>query len=299
MGKAGSLMEQGTEGVRFGIAITVGLIAVPVLLLGMLYHTIVYKMGVQWYDEPDYSHGFLVPLVAAYFVWERRKRLLAMPIHHSLAGIGLLGVGLVMLIIGSVGAELYLQRTSLIVVLAGLVLLILGRQSLHLLVFPITFLLFMVPLPAIVVDLVSFPLQMIAANTAAFCLYNFGIPVLQEGNVIILAGTKLEVAEACSGIRSLQALLALGTVYAYFSQHVRWKQWVLVLLSIPIAIVANAVRVTGTGLLANYWGIEAAEGFYHTFAGLLLFAMAILLLLASGVILSLVVKDSVRTGQTV
>ena len=225
-------------------------------VLGALYYAILYEMGVQWYDDPDYSHGFVVPFIAAYFVWERRERLLAIPVQPCLAGTGLLGFGLAMLIIGSVGAELYLQRTSFIVVLAGLVLLILGRNSLHLLVFPIVFLLFMVPLPAIVVNLVSFPLQMIAANTATFCLFNFGIPVLQEGNVIILAGTKLEVAEACSGIRSLQALLALGTVYAYFSQHVRWKQWVLILLSIPIAIVANALRVTGTGFLANYWGIE-------------------------------------------
>ena len=116
--------------------------------------------------------------------------------------------------------------------------------------------------------------------------------------MIILAGTKLEVAEACSGIRSLQALLALGTVYAYFSQHVRWKQWVLILLSIPIAIVANALRVTGTGFLANYWGIEAAEGFYHTFAGLVIFAVAIVLLLGSGWLLSLVVKDRSSAGRT-
>jgi exosortase len=111
--------------------------------------------------------------------------------------------------------------------------------------------------------------------------------VLQEGNVIILAGTTLEVAEACSGIRSLQALLALGTVYAYFSQRVMWKRWVLVLLSIPIAIIANAFRVSGTGVLAHYWGIQAAEGFYHTFAGWLIFVVAFMLLLASGAVLSL------------
>jgi exosortase len=130
----------------------VAAVAVLALMLGALYYAILYKMGVQWYDDPDYSHGFLVPLMAAYFVWERRERLLAIPVQPSLAGIGLLGAGLVMLIVGSVGAELYLQRTSLIVVLAGLVLLILGRASLHLLVFPIVFLLFMVPLPAIVVN---------------------------------------------------------------------------------------------------------------------------------------------------
>lgn len=299
MGKAGVLIEQGKEGIRSGMAMAAGSVAVLAVLLGALYYAILYKMGVQWYDDPDYSHGFLVPLMAAYFAWERRERLLTLPAQPSRAGIGLLGVGLLMLIIGSVGAELYLQRTSLIVVLAGLVLLLLGREAVRMLAFPIAFLLFMVPLPAIVVNLVSFPLQIFAANTAVFCLYNFGIPVLQEGNVIILAGTTLEVAEACSGIRSLQALLALGTVYAYFSQHMMWKRWVLVFLSVPIAIIANAFRVTGTGVLANYWGIEAAEGFYHTFAGWLIFVVAFVLLLGSGAVLSLVAKDRAPTGRTI
>ena len=299
MGKAGVLIEQGKEGIRSGMAMAAGSVAVLAVLLGALYYAILYKMGVQWYDDPDYSHGFLIPLMAAYFAWERRERLLTLPAQPSRAGIGLLGVGLLMLIIGSVGAELYLQRTSLIVVLAGLVLLLLGREAVRMLAFPIAFLLFMVPLPAIVVNLVSFPLQIFAANTAVFCLYNFGIPVLQEGNVIILAGTTLEVAEACSGIRSLQALLALGTVYAYFSQHMMWKRWVLVFLSVPIAIIANAFRVTGTGVLANYWGIEAAEGFYHTFAGWLIFVVAFVLLLGSGAVLSLVAKDRAPTGRTI
>jgi exosortase D (VPLPA-CTERM-specific) len=279
-------MEQGTEGVRFGIAITVGLIAVPVLLLGMLYHTILYNMSAQWYVDPDYSHGFLVPFIAVYFAWERRVQLLALPAHPSRAGIGLLGIGLAMFIIGSIGAELYLQRTSLIVVIAGLVLLILGRDALRTLAFPIAFLFFMIPLPAIVMNAIAFPLQMFAAKTAAFCLYNFGIPVLREGNVIMLAGTTLEVADACSGIRSLQALLALGTVYAYFTQSALWKRWTLVVLAVPIAIAANAFRVSGTGVLAHYWGAEAAVGFYHTFEGWLVFVMAFILLFASGAVLS-------------
>jgi exosortase len=267
-------------------------------LLGALYHQVLFRLGVQWYQDPDYSHGFLVPLLAAYFVWERRQRLLALPIVPSVWGAGLLGLGLVMLIIGSVGAELYLQRTSLLVVLAGLVLLVLGREFLRVLAFPIVFLVFMVPLPAIVVNAVAFPLQMFAAKTAAFCLYNFGIPVLREGNVIFLSGTALEVAEACSGIRSLQALLALGTVYAYFTLPEMWKRWALVLLSVPIAIAANAFRVTGTGILAQYWGAEAAEGFYHTFSGLVIFVVAFALLLGAGAVLSRIGQRSGARGGT-
>ena len=269
-------------------------------LLGLLYHHILLKMGIQWNDDPDYSHGFLVPVLVSYFVWERWDRLKADRLAPSVWGAGLLGLGLLILVIGSVGAELYLQRSSLIIVLAGLVLLMLGPRALKTLLFPIAFIFFMIPLPAIVVNAVAFPLQLFAARTAEFCLFNFGIPVLREGNVIVLAGTTLEVAEACSGIRSLQALLALGTVYAYFSQRAMWKRWVLVLLSIPIAIAANAFRVSGTGVLANYWGSQAAEGFYHTFSGWLIFVVAFLLLLGCGGILTKIGdgrKTTVHKGQ--
>jgi len=269
-------------------------------LLGLLYHHILLKMGIQWNDDPDYSHGFLVPVLVSYFVWERWDRLKADRLAPSVWGAGLLGLGLLILVIGSVGAELYLQRSSLIIVLAGLVLLMLGPRALKTLLFPIAFIFFMIPLPAIVVNAVAFPLQLFAARTAEFCLFNFGIPVLREGNVIVLAGTTLEVAEACSGIRSLQALLALGTVYAYFSQRAMWKRWVLVLLSIPIAIAANAFRVSGTGVLANYWGSQAAEGFYHTFSGWLIFVVAFLLLLGCGGILTKIGdgrKTTVSKGQ--
>lgn len=273
------------------------LIAVFASLLGLLYHHILLKMGFQWNDDPDYSHGFLVPVLVGYFVWERWDRLKTHRPAPSLWGIGLLGLGLLILIVGSIGAELYLQRSSLIVVLAGLVLLILGPAALKTLLFPIAFIFFMIPLPAIIVNAVAFPLQLFAARTAEFCLFNFGIPVLREGNVIVLAGTTLEVAEACSGIRSLQALLALGTVYAYFSQRVMWKRWTLVLLSIPIAIAANAFRVSGTGVLANYWGSQAAEGFYHTFSGWLIFVVAFLLLLGCGGILTRIGGERTLVSQ--
>ena len=286
MNKADVLNRDVDVDVRSGATLSVVLTLSITALLAALYYKILYSLGTQWYADPDYSHGFLVPLLSGYFVWERRERLRSLPVAPSPWGIILLGGGLLMLLIGSAGAELYMQRTSIIVVIAGLVLLMLGREFLRVLLFPIAFLFFMVPLPAIIVNAVAFPLQLFAAKTATFCLYNFGIPVLREGNVIVLAGTTLEVAEACSGIRSLQALLALGTVYAYFTQHVMWKRWTLVLLSIQIAIAANAFRVTGTGVLTHYWGVEAAQGFYHTFEGWLIFVVAFALLLICGLLLS-------------
>jgi len=259
------------------------------LLIGglviFLYQQVLWGLGSDWNNDPDYSHGFLVPFLSVYFIWERWNALTDETPSPSIWGIGLLSFGLFSLVVGLIGAELYVQRASLIVVLSGLVLLILGWKYLWLLSLPIGFLIFMIPLPAIVVNTIAFPLQLFAAKTATFCLFSLGIPVLREGNLIMLASTTLEVAEACSGLRSLLSLLALGTVYGYFSQDVMWKRWMLVVLSVPIAIVANAFRVSGTGILAHYFGAEAAEGFYHTFEGWLVFVVAFLLLFVCGVVL--------------
>ncbi len=259
------------------------------LLIGglviFLYQEVIWGMGSDWNNNPDYSHGFLVPFLSVYFIWERWNTLTEETPSPSIWGMGLLCLGLCSLLVGLIGAELYVQRTSLIVVISGLVLLILGWKYLWLLSLPIGFLVFMIPLPAIVVNAIAFPLQLFAAEAATFCLFSLGIPVLREGNLIMLAHTTLEVAEACSGLRSLLSLLALGTVYGYFSQNVLWKRWMLVILSIPIAIVANAARVSGTGILAHYFGEEAAEGFYHTMEGWLVFVVAFVLLFLCGTIL--------------
>jgi exosortase D (VPLPA-CTERM-specific) len=246
----------------------------------------------QWAADGDYTHGFLILPLALYFVWNDREGLARLPIRSSWLGAGLLVLGLAMLVVGTVGAELFLQRSSFVVVVAGLVWMLLGWEWLRALAFPIAFLLFMVPLPAIVMNAVAFPLQLFAAQTATFCLQAVGIPVLREGNVIALADTTLEVAEACSGIRSLQALLALGAVYGYFTQRSTWKRWALLLVSIPIAIAANALRVSGTGFLAHYFGSEVAQGFYHSFAGWIVFVVAFLMLLGCGAVLARIADPS-------
>ena len=264
------------------------MIGVSVLIAGLLiflYQEVLWGLGSDWNNDPDYSHGFLVPFLSVYFIWERWKVLTDETPSPSIWGIGLLSFGLFSLVVGLIGAELYVQRMSLIVVLSGLVLLILGWKYLWLLSLPIGFLIFMIPLPTIVVNTIAFPLQLFAAQTATFCLFSLGIPVLREGNLIILASTTLEVAEACSGLRSLLSLLALGTVFGYFSQNAIWKRWMLIILSVPIAIIANAFRVSGTGILAHYFGAEAAEGFYHTFEGWLVFVVAFVLLFVCGLVL--------------
>ncbi|MGB0911722.1 MAG: exosortase/archaeosortase family protein, partial [Nitrospirales bacterium] len=167
---------------------------IPIIgLLAILYRDIVPALVMDWYNDPDYSHGFLVPFLSAFFIWERWDDLKKVEISPSYWGIGLLGFGLFMLVVGLIGAELYTQRSSLIAVFAGLVLLVGGWKIMWMLKLPLAFLIFMVPLPAIVVNTIAFPLQLFAAKTASFCLFSLGIPVLREGNLIALAGTTLEV----------------------------------------------------------------------------------------------------------
>jgi exosortase A len=265
--------------------------ALLLLLLGALYADTFRHMAAQWWKDEDYNHGFIVPLFSAYLLWQERERLKRVGVAQSGAGLLVVALGLMLFSLGALGAELFLQRASFIVVLAGLVLVALGPALLRAVAFPIGFLVFMVPIPAVIRNVIAFPLQLFAAQTATVCLSGAGIPVLREGNVIVLAETTLEVADACSGIRSLQALVALATVYAYLTQRSWWKRLLLVLAALPIAIVANAFRVSGTGFLAHFWGLQVAQGFYHSLAGYLMFGVAFLGLLLCGTILSRVAPD--------
>jgi exosortase len=265
-----------------------------VSLIGLtlwLYWPVLRGLWTQWSVDGNASHGFLIPLISAYVIWDRREALRRARVAPSWWGVGVTFVGLMMLWVGQVGAELFVQRLSFIVVLVGLVHLLAGRDVLRLWAFPLAFLVFMVPLPAIVLNAVAFPLQGFAAQTAASCLVALNIPVLREGNVIALARTTLEVAEACSGIRSLMSLMALGTAYAYFTERLLWKRWIIIAAAIPVAIAANAFRVAGTGVLAHYFGEEAAQGFYHDFSGWLVFVVAFAMLLLVGRLVNRVGKE--------
>lgn len=254
-------------------------------LVAWLYQPVLVGLVRQWWDEADYSHGFLVPLLSVYLVWERRERLRTLAGTPAGSGLVLLVAGVGLFLLGNVAAELFTMRVSLLVIVAGLILYLLGRERLKLLAFPIVFLIFMIPPPAIVFNAITFPLQLFAAGTASASLDLLGLPVLREGNVITLAHATLEVAEACSGIRSLITLLALATAYAYFTQRDHWRRMILVLSSVPVAIVANAGRVVGTGVLAHFFGAGVAQGFFHTFSGWFVFVVAFVLLFAEGLLL--------------
>jgi exosortase len=185
-----------------------------------------------------------------------------------------------MLTVGVLGAELFLTRVSFVVVLSGAILFLAGRRQLRVLALPLAFLLLMIPLPAIIFNSIAFPLQLLASRAGAAALDLGGVPVLREGNMLILASTRLEVAEACSGIRSLVSLLTLSIVLGQLSLTRRWTRVLLAAAALPVAVIANAGRVAGTGFAAHFWNPEVAEGFFHAFSGWIVFAVAFAALMA-------------------
>jgi len=261
-------------------------LVISVLLVAVLYRGVVPEMVRQWYDDPNYSHGFVVPLLAGYFLYERRAELAEAQVESWWPGFLLVCLGVAQLLLGWLAAEFFTMRSSLVVVLAGLTLFCFGRRLFRLMLLPLAYLLFMVPLPYIIYDMVAFPLKLFVTKASIAFLRLCGVVVLREGNVIQLPSTTLEVADACSGIRSLISLIALAVAYSFFIRLSAARRLVLVLAAIPIAVAANAFRVIGTGFLAQYWGARAAEGFFHEFAGLAVFAVAIVLMVSLGTLLS-------------
>lgn len=246
----------------------------------LLYSPVIVKLITDWGNDENYSHGFLIVPLALYFAWERRHRLIAAARKPSSLGLIVVVGSVATLIAGILGAELFLTRISIVGLTAGAVLFVLGWEHLRILAFPMAFLLLMIPLPSIVFNQITFPLQLLASRFGETTLQICTIPVLREGNVIVLANTTLEVAEACSGIRSLVSLITLGIVYGYFTDPRGWVRTTITLLAIPVAIVTNGARVAGTGIAAHYFGPEAATGFFHEFSGWLVFIAAFAIMFA-------------------
>lgn len=254
-------------------------------LLAMTYWTVVPGMVADWNNDPNYSHGFLVPLISGYMVWQRWPELKKLPVLPNNVGFLVVIASLLLLIFGFAGTEYYTMRSSLVFLLVGIVLFWFGWVVFKELALPLGFLLFMVPLPYIVYDAMAFPLKLLVAKFSVLALKLMGVAVLREGNIIVFPQTVLEVADACSGLRSLMSLLALAVAYAVFSQSSNIKRIIIVLSAVPIAIATNMLRVIVTGFLAQYYGAAAAEGFFHEFAGMAVFALAMVFLFLLGAVL--------------
>jgi len=279
-----SSTERGSAQRRIALAS----IALTTALAFAIYAPILYHMMLHWRAVDDYSHGFIIGPLAAYFAWERRAKLRRAPVEPSWWGVLPLALGLLSLTVGRMGVELMTMRAAFVFTLNGLVLLLLGREIYRILAFPLLFLFLAVPLPQSLVNVVSFPLQLMAADLAVSTLQLFGAPVLREGNIIHLPASQLFVADACSGLRSLMALGTLGVVFAYFFRKNPIERAVIVASTLPIAVLVNAFRVGLTTVLSYTWGPQMAAGVIHQTEGFFTFALAFVVLLGEAWLLSLV-----------
>jgi exosortase len=247
------------------------------VLLLVCYASVLIPLARQWAQDPDMGHGFFVPVLAGYIAWQKRQELLSLPSSPNWWGLAVVAYGALQLLIATLGAELFLARTAFIISLAGVVLVMGGTRGLRILAFPLFLLCFMVPIPAIIYNQITFPMQLFASQVADSALSLLGIPVLREGNILELASQRLNVVEACSGIRSLLSLSFLSLVYSYFFDRRVWMRLVLLAATLPISIIANASRVTLTGVVSEY-SAELAQGIFHYASGWVIFMVALVIL---------------------
>jgi exosortase len=247
-------------------------------LLALCYAPILLRLVDQWWSDPDMGHGFFVPVCAGYIAWQRRDEMLRTAAKPNWWGLAVMIWAGFQLYIATMGAEIFLARTSLVISITGAVLLLGGTQYLRMFAFPLFLLFFMVPIPAILYNQITFPLQLLASQVAEYSITLLQIPVIREGNVLELAQQKLNVVEACSGIRSLLTLTFLSLIYGYWSEKRTWVRVVLFLATIPIAIIANAGRVTITGIVAQFKP-ELAEGLFHEAEGWVIFMVGLVILI--------------------
>ncbi len=251
-----------------------------------------WALAEEWENDPNYSYGYLIVPLALFFAWERRELIQRIPARGSGLGLALIGLALLVFLGGMMGGVYYLTRISVVILAPGVVAWLVGWERVRALAFPLLFLALMVPPPYFLWAYVAAPLQEFAATAAEQTLFLLEVPVLRNGNVIALANTELEVAEACSGLRSLLALVTTGIVFGYFFGKSKLQRVLVVLSSVPIAIAVNAARVAGTGWLAYHYGADVAQGYYHEFEGFGMFLLAFGLLSGVGLVLVSVLPAS-------
>jgi exosortase len=255
-----------------------GALILLIATLTALYWRVIVGLVNQWLQDPDYSHGFLVPFLAGWMLWRSRARLRETSRKPSWWGLPIIVGAMGLLMLGSLGSENYLSRVSLLIVTAGLVINFYGWPRFRAGVYAWLVLFLMIPLPAIVSNRIVLPLQFLSSGLASSFMDFCGMPVYREGNIIYLPSITLEVAQACSGIRSLMAMVTVAVAYGYLLEQKPWRRTVLILGAIPIAVLVNSVRIMTSGFLGQYWGREKAEGFFHLFSGLAIFSFSLLLL---------------------
>ncbi|MBN2226855.1 MAG: exosortase/archaeosortase family protein [candidate division Zixibacteria bacterium] len=259
-------------------------------LLVLFYLPAIYDLVIDWYTDPNYSHGFLVPIISAYLLWKKRTELVSLPQSGNNAGLIVIILGMILFVLGNGASEYFTVRFSLVVMIFGLVLYLCGTPLVRRTWFEILFLVFMIPIPYVIYFSATFPMQLFASKVTVTLLSLLGMPVIRQGNIIHLPNQMLEVAEACSGLRSLISLLALGALYAYMTQRQLSGKIILFLSTIPIAIIGNVFRVFVTALLAYTLETSVTTEPIHTIMGLSVFVVAFVLLFVFGAILRWILR---------
>jgi exosortase len=249
-------------------------------LVLILYGRVLGSMALQWWSDANYGHGFLVPVFAAYIFWRERNSRREVSIQSSNWGLAIMLSAIGLLILGTLGAEHFTARISLLILISGIIVFLIGWHALLSVAFPMGYLVFMIPLPAIIYYQLTFPLQLLASRLGANGLVALGVPTVREGNLLILPNVTLEVVEACSGVRSLLSLLAVVVGYVYLSEPSIWKRFILVAATFPIVIFSNGFRLVATGVLSFFFGSGVESGWAHTGLGLAFFAIAFLSILS-------------------
>jgi exosortase len=247
------------------------------LLTAWLYAPIVWRLAVQWWQDPNYVHGFFVPAFSLLLLWEDRARLAALPLKPSWSGLAILLFALFALTVGVLSSEFFLARLSFLLLISGMVVFLAGWEYLRAVSFPLAFLILMVP-SSTIFSRVTFPLQIIASKSASFLLTAAGVSVAREGNILLLAGARMEVAEACSGLRSLFSLMTLAIVYGSIVETKIGMRILLAVAAVPVSILANALRISATGLVLQRWGVEKAQGSFHILSGWVIFMSSLAML---------------------
>lgn len=247
-------------------------------LLWLCYRPVLDNVTHQWQSDEDMAHGIFVPFISGFILWERREQLAGIPVEPGRLGWAILALGGLLALTGTLGAEIFLQRVAMVTSLIGVIVAFCGPRLSRAMAFPLFLLFFMLPLPGVLYKQITFPLQMLASRLAESMLEISGYLVMRQGNVLDLAGQQISVVEACSGVRALFSLSFFSLAYGYLFSPAGWQRWLLFAATIPVAIFVNAFRVYLTGVLGEI-NIEYAQGFYHSLSGLLVLALALLMLI--------------------
>lgn len=268
------------------------------LLAVWLYAPLGLRLAKQWWQDPNATHGFFVPIFSLFLLWEGRAKLAALRLKPSWVGLVMLVCGLLALALGTISSEFFLTRISFLLFVAGVVVFLAGWKHLAAISFPLAFLVLMIP-SATVLGQITFPLQILASKAASFVLTAVGVSAVREGNIILLPNARLEVAEACSGVRSLFSLITLTVIYGYLVETKTMVRILLVLIAVPVSVLANALRIAVTAVVVDFWGVQGAQGTLHLLSGWVIFAGSLGLIflfhrLSKMVLLS--PKESVEQG---